>query len=147
VKEGQIKNRNSSNLIYPITGERLDHFLETPRFDNPLHLAEEASASHPQPAITSLKELLKPTQDIDDLRLSISEELAKPRFTPEREQLSEAREELRVCKKELDTLRLQNHQLENTLMHIGEKLSQEIKEKCDLVVTVNSGSQTSEPRG
>ena len=128
--------RNSSNIIHPIIEERLDRYLETPRFDTSHQKTAAEATSQPQLTITSLKELLKPTQDIDDLRLSASDEITQTLTTAHRDPLSQANQELQMCKREIDALRLQNRQLENTLMQIGERLSQEIKEKCDLVACI-----------
>lgn len=145
---------NDTNIIQPIANERLDYFLETPRFDDQRNkpIAEQPIQS--QLTVTSLKELLKPTHDIDDLSLSISNEAIatvsdpkNPQLAPTRDELSQTKEELQACKREIEAIRSQNRQLENTLMQIGERLSQEMKEKCDLVTIDNEGSETAEPRG
>lgn len=145
---------NDTNIIKPIANERLDYFLETPRFDNQRSkpIAEQPLQS--QLTVTSLKELLKPTHDIDDLSLSISDgviasvsEPKNPQLAPTRDDLSQTKEELQACKREIEAFRSQNRQLENTLMQIGERLSQEMKEKCDLVTIDNEGSETAKPRG
>lgn len=144
---GRRSSQNPTNMIHPIAKEGLDYLLETPRFDNSTMNLTKEPAIQPQLTIGSLKEFLKPTQHIDDLHFSTCEGIVEGYSIPHKDELSQLKEELQACKKELEVLRQQNRQLDYTLVQVSEKLAQEIKEKCDIVVFDKIGGKALQSSG